>query len=158
MREDIVIVRDVYYRLPRRSRRIASWTIDLLLLASICILLGVTLLPFTIPLAVIYLFLGNGIFGGRNMGKRIMGLKIIDAKHGCAITPLQDLVRHRHALFHSPVFLALAAFDSLQGNFDKPETYVVIAKPLTSDEIAALAEKPAKLDLEGMRRSLQKPK
>lgn len=156
MNEDIVTVAGLHYRRAAWRRRIVAGAIDILLLAAFCILLGGPLLALTVPLSIVYLFIGNGLLRGRSIGKRVTGLKIIDARHGVPITPVQDLIRHRYLLFANPLFLALTVFDQSQGSFDKPETFVVAATPVPPDEIQTPREKPAKLQLEAMRKSLER--
>ena len=158
MRENIVTVGGLLYRRATWPRRIAARAMDVAILVSFCALCGGELLPFTVLLSIVYLFLGNGLLRGRSIGKRMAGLKIIDARHGGSITAVQDFVRHRYLFFYNPIFLLLTAFDASRGYFDKPETYVVPTKPLSPEEIEALKEKPAKLDLEAMRKSLERPK
>jgi uncharacterized RDD family membrane protein YckC len=158
MRENIVTVSGLQYRRATWPRRIVARAIDVAILVSFCALFGGKFLPFTVPLSIVYLFTGNGLLAGRSIGKRLTGLKIIDARHGGPITPVQDFVRHRYLFFYNPIFLLLTAIDTSRGYFDKPETYVVAAKPLSPGEIEVLKEKPGKLDLEAMRKSLERPK
>lgn len=138
-------------------QRIVARGIDVLFLAGLCALLGGNLLPLTISLSVIYLLIGNGLLAGRSIGKRLTGLKVIDARHGGPITPLQDFIRQRYVLFASPLFLLLTAFDESQNCFDKPETFVISAAPVLPKDTETPLEKPAKLQLEAMRKSLERP-
>lgn len=154
--ENIVTVAGQHFRKASWPRRIVARLIDVLLVATICALSGSSLLLFTLLLSIIYLSIGNSLLAGRSIGKRLTGLKAIDARHGCPVTPIQDLVRCKYILVTSPIFLALNALDESRGCFDKPEAFVVMATPLQAGEIAMLQEKPAKLDLEGMRRSILK--
>jgi hypothetical protein len=154
--QDIITVAGQQYRKARWSRRILGRLIDIVLLILTCTLAGERLLVFTVPLSMGYLVFGNALLGGRSIGKRMTGMKIIDAKHGGPCSTIQDLVRHRYLFFSNPIFLLLTAHDTARGCFDKPELYVVRNSPLTSAEREALKEKPAKLDLLGMRATMEK--
>lgn len=153
---EIVTVAGQQYRKATWPRRIGARLIDILLLIIICTLAGESLLPLTFLLSVIYLFIGNALLRGASVGKRLTGLKIVETKHGGPCGVIQDLFRHRYLFFYNPIFLALSAYDSAQGYFDKPELYVVRTAPPIPEERAAQQEKPAKLDLAGMRATLQK--
>lgn len=156
MHSEIVTVAGQQYRKATWQRRIIARLIDISLLIVTCTLAGESFLPLTIPLSIIYIFTGNALLRGASVGKRLTGMKIIDAKHGRACGVIQDFFRHRYLFFFNPIFLALSAYDSVQGYFDKPELYVVCTAAPTTEERAALQEKPAKLDLAGMRATLQK--
>ena len=122
---------------------------------GICTLAGESLLPITVPLSGVYLLVGNALLRGRSIGKRLTGLKIIDARHGGYCSVGQDLIRHRYLFFYNPIVLLLTAYDVSEGCFETPEIYVVLTSPLTLSERELLREKPAKLDLEGMRTTLE---
>lgn len=158
LRENIVNAGGRHYRLATRRRRIAAGAIDLAAVVLLCVPAGATLRLFAALVSIVYLLAGNGLLAGRSLGKRLTGLKVIDARHGGPITPAQDFVRHRYLFYYNPVFLLLTALDASRGYFDKPETYVVNVRALLPEEIEVLKEKPAKLDLEAMRKSLERPK
>ena len=109
-----------------------------------------------LPAGFIYLFLGSGLTMGASLGKRAMGLKVIDSRHGGPCGVLQDLLRQRYLLYGNPVFMALLAYDATRGALDRQATYVVLAKPLTAAERDVPPKKPAKLDLAGMGETLKK--
>ena len=153
---EIVTVAGQQYSKATWPHRIAARLFDIVLVITVCTVAGESLLPLTVPLSIIYLFIGNGLFRGASLGKRVTGLTIIDAKHGRPCSVIQDLVRHRYLFFANPVVLLLTAYDSAQGHFDNPELYIVRTTPPTPAQREALREKPAKLDLAGMRATLQK--
>ena len=157
MHERVVEIAGRHYRRATWSRRILAQTIDIVLIIVIIAAGGENLALITVPAAIIYLLCGSGLLGGRSVGKRLTGLKIIDARHGGACSPVQDFVRHRYLFFANPIFLMLSAYDTSQGYFDTPETFVVEANALSTAEEEALREKPARLDLEAMRRRMQRP-
>lgn len=76
-------------------------------------------------------------------------------RHPVDIKPDQP-EKDDNLLFSNPIFLLLTAYDDAQGCFDKPDIYVVSTAPITDAEREVMREKPAKLDLAGMRASLQK--
>src|SRR5437764_14971185 len=151
MYSEIVTVAGQQYRKAAWPRRIAARLIDILVVIAVCAIAGENLLVLTVPLSIIYLLLGNGFLRGQSLGKRLSVIKVIDATHGRQCSVIQELVRQRYLFFTSPLFLALNAFDSAQGCFDKPELYVVRTSQFTPEEREAMREKPAKLDLAGMR-------
>jgi uncharacterized RDD family membrane protein YckC len=127
MAEKEVTVAGEHYELATWPQRIVAKSIDLVVVVIIFVV-GETIFPSTGYLAsTVYLFSGNGLLLGRSIGKRIVGLRVIDARHGRPISMVQDLVRHRYLLFLNLIFLFLTAYDESQGCFDKPETYVVKA-------------------------------
>lgn len=109
---------------------------------------------------IVYWFIGSGLMDGASVGKRIMGLRVIDARHGGPCSVMQDLLRHRYLLSLNPVYIALRAYDAAQGHLENAETHVVKAALLTAAEKDAVSEvareKPAKLDLSGMGETLRK--
>ncbi len=153
MRENIVEVAGQYYRRATWPRRIFARGIDLLFFVMLWAMSGEVLRVILSLLFIAYVFIGNGLFR-RSLGKRLAGIKVIDARYGGPITPIQDFVRHRYLFFYNPLFLLLTAYDASQGCFDKPETYVVDATPVTPAEVDTIKEKPAKLDLKAMRKGL----
>jgi uncharacterized RDD family membrane protein YckC len=153
---DFITVAGQQYRKATWPRRILGRLIDIALVLVLCTLGGERLFALTMPLSMAYLVFGNALLGGRSIGKRMAGMKIIDANHGRPCSLLQDLVRHRYFYFGNPIVLLLIAYDTAQGHFDKFAVYVVRNSPLTSSEREALKEKPAKLDLVGMRATMQK--
>jgi len=159
MESDIITILGQQYRRATWPRRIAARLIDIFVVIGIWMvgtrILGDGWLAFAVPLAIIYLLIGNALFGGRSLGKRLIGIRIVERRHGGPCSVIQDLVRHRYLFFANPIVLLLTAYDASQGCFDEPELYVVFASPLTSTERETLKEKPAKLDLAGMRASLQ---
>jgi hypothetical protein len=158
MRAEIVTVAGQRYSLASWRRRAGAAVLDIAFLAGLISLdavAGEWLLALTIPCALFYAFFGNALLQGATIGKRLMGIKVIDARHGSPCTYMQDFVRHRYLFLGSFLFLVLSAFDSAQGAFSRPEVYLVrTVPPLPSDE--SPPEKPAKLDLAGMKASLQK--
>ena len=108
----------------------------------LCILAGSTRLPLTVIVSILYFVIGDGLLAGRSIGKRLTGLKVIETRHGGPCTLTQDFIRHRYVLFANPIFLILSAYDSSQGCFETPETYVVRATPLTAEEVEVLQPKP----------------
>ncbi|MCX6847838.1 MAG: RDD family protein [Verrucomicrobia bacterium] len=111
---------------------------------------------FVVPVGIIYLFLGNGLMKGASLGKRVMGLKVIDARHGGPCGVLQDFLRQRYIFSGNPISLVLTFYDSVADRLLEQETYVVHATPLTLVEREVPPEKPAKLDLAGMGETLKK--
>jgi RDD family len=156
MHFEIVTVAGQQYHKATWPRRIAGRLLDITLLVGACTVAGENFLVITVPLSIVYLLIGDGLLRGASLGKRLTGMKVIDAKHGGPCSIIQDLVRHRYLFFTNPVFLLLTAYDSAQGCFDNPELYIVRTTPLTTAEREARCEKPAKLDLAGMRVTLQK--
>jgi hypothetical protein len=160
MHFEVITVAAQQYRLATWPRRIVARIMDLLLVVEIWITAGTWFLPVGVAISVVlsgvYLLIGNGLLRGRSIGKRLAGLKIIDARHGGPCTVLQDFIRHRYLLFSNPVFLLLTAYDASKGLLEKPELYVVMAEPLTSTETEERKEKPAKLNLAGLRETYQK--
>jgi hypothetical protein len=142
MRDKVVTVAGRNYRRATWPRRLLARGVDLVLLCVACTLAGTMLLPLTVPLSFVYLVLGDGLLAGRSIGKRFTGLKVIETRHGAACTPMQDFVRHRYLFFANPMFLLFSAYDSAQGYFDTPETYVVATTPLASEEVERLKPKP----------------
>ncbi|HWB60285.1 MAG TPA: RDD family protein [Chthoniobacteraceae bacterium] len=117
MHENIVSVAGLHYRRATWPRRIAARMIDIAILTAFCVLTGETYRPLAVLLSIIYLFLGNGLLGGRSIGKHIMGIKVIDARHGGAITPAQDFVRHRYLFYYNFIFFAFVRLGRGKGLF-----------------------------------------
>lgn len=156
MSSEIVTIAGQQYRKATWPRRIAARLIDIVIVSGVCTIAGESLLLLTGPISICYLLLGNAVLRGRSVGKRLTGMRIINSKHGGPCSMMQDLIRHRYLFFTNPIFLLLTAYDSSEGYFDEPELYVVLTTPLTLTEREALREKPAKLDLEGMRTTLER--
>ena len=55
------------------------------------------LFPVGVLMGVTYLIIADGLFGGRSLGKRIIGLKVINIEDGGRITFKQSMIRN--ALF-----------------------------------------------------------
>jgi hypothetical protein len=142
MRDKVVTVAKRNYRRATWPHRLLARALDLVVLAILCTIAGPAWLPLTVPASLVYSALGDGLLAGRSIGKRLTGLKVIETRHGGPCTLIQDFVRHRYAFFTNPIFLVLSAYDSSQGCFDTPETYVVRAAPLTAEEAERLQPKP----------------
>lgn len=156
MNTEIVTVAGQQYHKADWPRRILARLVDGMLVFVAWGIFGGWLLLFAVPLGLAYLLMGNALCGGRSLGNRMAGLKVIDAVHGGPCSAIQELVRHRYILFYNPLFVLLTAYDTTQGCFDKPELYVVRDGPLTLEEQEELREKPAHLNLAGLRDTLQK--
>jgi len=165
--EIVTIGKEKYYK-ATWPRRIAARLIDLALVAGVYLVAALAsgkFLLLAIPVSLLYLVIGNGLFEGASLGKALTGLVVLDAKHGCPCSVIQDLVRQRYLFcFKFPILLFIM-LDSAKGEFDKPEVYVVRKRPLTAAEReeaqrarSVSTEKPARLDLAAMRASLQKPR
>src|SRR4051812_45543145 len=96
MHSEIVTVAGQQHSKATWPRRIAARVLDPVLLIAVCTVAGENWLPLTIPLSIIYLLIGNALMRGASVGKRLTGLKIIDATHGRPCSVIQDLVRHRY--------------------------------------------------------------
>lgn len=158
---DEIITAGVHqYRLAGWMQRGMACMVDLGLIVVASGLGGDVLGGLIVLAGIGYWFIGSGLMDGASVGKRVMGLRVIDARHGGPCSVLQDLHRHRYLLNINPVFIALRAYDAAQGHLELPETYVVKAAPLTAAEkdvgSEAIREKPAKLDLSGMGETLRK--
>ncbi len=105
---------------------------------------------------LVYVFLGSGLMKGASLGKRAMGLRVIEARHGGPCGLMQDFLRQRYLLSGNPISLVLTFYDSVTDRLGEQETYVVHATPLTAAEREVPPEKPAKLDLAGMGETLRK--
>ena len=159
MHEDIVTVAGKSFRRASWPRRIVGRLIDLIFLMFFniaCSLVSEGLAGISLILSGFYLLFGNGLLGGSSLGKRLTGQKVIETRYGGPCSWIQDGMRHKYLFFVNLLFLILLAYDSSQGCFDTPETYVVLTKPLTSDELDTLKEKPAKLNLAGLRETMAK--
>ncbi len=158
MHEDIITVAGLQYRKASWFLRVVAQMIDVALVFGLCVITARSLALSLIMLlvAVIYLLVGSGLLRGATLGKRLVGIKVMEARHGGPCSVIQDFLRHRYLLFANPVFLLFMAYDSAQGSLDQPETYVVHADPVTIPEVEVVPAKPAKLDLAGMRDAIQK--
>lgn len=159
----IVTVGKREYALAPRSRRFFAGVIDLSL-AFLPLFASGDYWIVVAPIALAYLFMGDGVLRGQRVGKRICGLKVIDARHGTACTVLQDFTRNcgrGSVISYEGIGGLLRAYDHIVGNIpSRPEIYVILTRPVTDADrpAAPLPEKPAVLDLEGMKRSLKKRK
>ncbi|MCE9610608.1 MAG: RDD family protein [Chthoniobacter sp.] len=156
MPSEIVTVAGQPYRLATWPRRITARVIDVVIAVFTCGLPGEAIGRYLYPFGIVYLVLGSAILRGQTAGKVLMGIGVIDATHGRRCTFGQELVRSRYIFYYNPIFLALSAFDAARGCFEKPETYVVRTAQFTPEEREMMREKPARLDLTGMRASIQK--
>lgn len=176
MDSDIITAGSQQYRVAGWPRRVVARGLDFIFIIGVCILGGEYLarmlemiwllgarsvsgrmaVAFVLPAGIIYLFLGNGLLKGASLGKRVLGLKVIDARHGGACGVLQDFLRQRYLLNNNPISLVLTFYDSVTDRLFEHETYVVHASPLTVVEREVPPEKPAKLDLAGMGETLKK--
>lgn len=102
MHPEIIEVGGQQYCKATWPHRIAGRMLDIALVVGIWTAAGESLLPLVLPLSIGYLFIGNGLFGGAGFGKRLTGMKVIDARHGGACSIVQDFVRHRY-LFGTPL-------------------------------------------------------
>lgn len=152
----IVPIAGQHYRKAPWSQRIMARVIDLVLLSVGCAMAGAPFTGLVGIFGLIYFLVGDALFGGATAGKRLLRIKVIDARHGGPPTFFQDLLRHRYLFFFNFVFLALTAYDTARGDFDTPEVWVVCADPVSPPQPEKTpGEKPAKLDLAGMRETLQ---
>ncbi len=150
MDTEIITAGSQQYQVAGWPQRVVARGLDIGLIMVGCALGGEMVGGFLTLGGIVYLFLGSGLMSGASLGKRAMGLKVIEARHGGPCSVMQDLIRQRYLLYYNPVFIMLIAYDSAKGCFDRPETYVVHATPMTAAEREVPQEKPAKLDLAGM--------
>jgi hypothetical protein len=73
-------------RLASWPQRILARTVDLALIIAILAVLPGIFQTLALAICLPYFFIGDGLLQGRNLGKRIVGLKVLDAKHGTACT------------------------------------------------------------------------
>lgn len=176
MDSDIITAGGRQYRVAGWQRRVVARALDLVLIMvgcglggeSLARLLDMTRLlggrsvsgeaaaAFVLPVALFYFFLGNGLLKGASLGKRVVGLKVIEARHGGPCGVLQDFLRQRYFLNTNPISLVLTFYDSVMDRLYEQETYVVEAAPVTVAESEVPPGKPAKLDLAGMGETLKK--
>lgn len=84
--------------------RIAAKVIDLLLAALVSRLVP----PIGILLGLVYLLVGDGMDGGRSIGKRLLGLRTVHPDTGDAGTVRQSILRNAHlALLYALMFIPL---------------------------------------------------
>lgn len=169
MDPEIITVAGRLYRRAGWPQRVAAKVIDLLL---VFVWLGVAgahasatgsvVEGVVVPLVALGYFLaGNGLLHGASVGKRLIGLKVIDGTHGASCGVALDLLRHRYLLMANPLFLVLTAYDASQGCFEKADHYVVQVEPVSAAEVKAKVDealaqqRPAKLDLAGLKGTLQ---
>jgi hypothetical protein len=152
MPPEIVIIAGRQYCKANWSARITGRVIDVVFVMFVVAIFG----PVAWLFGIVYLLFGNAFMGGQTLGRRAAGVKVIDSKEGRPCTFFAELLRQRYLFFANPIFLLLSAYDSSQGYFDKPELYVVRTAPPTSTELERPPEKPAKLDLAGMRASIER--
>jgi hypothetical protein len=157
----IVNVGKQEYVLASRKRRALAGVVDFSVAFGPLFFLGDYGAVFILP-ALAYLFMGDGILRGQRLGKRLLGLKVIDARHGTPCTPFQDFIRNcgRASVFsYGGLGAILRAYDHAVGNVPaQPEIYVILTRSVTDADRppAPPPEKPAKLDLEGMKGSWTK--
>lgn len=159
MHEDIVTVAGKPFRRASWRRRVVGRLIDLVFLMLVNVASALVNEPLGVVSMILsgfYLLFGNGLLGGGSIGKRLTGQRVLETRHGGPCSWIQDGMRHKYLFFLSLPFLILLAYDSSQGCFDTPETYVVLAKPLTAAEMETLKEKPARLNLAGLHETMAK--
>lgn len=160
MDSDIITAGSQQYRVAGWPQRVVARALDVALIIVGCSVGGVIAGAFVLPVGIVYLFIGSSLLKGASLGKRALGMKVIDARHGGPCSVVQDLLRQSYFFYGNPVFLAFIAYDAAKGSLDKPGTYVVHAAPLTAAEREVSnvvpPEKPAKLDLAGMGDALKK--
>ena len=84
--------------------RVAAKIIDVLLAALVARLAP----PVGMALGLMYLLVGDGMDGGRSVGKRLLGLRVVQPKTGEVGTVRQSLMRNAHlALLYGLVFVPL---------------------------------------------------
>ena len=152
MPPEIVTIAGRPYCKAKWPARITGRVIDLVFVMIATAIFGPVAWLFGIP----YLLFGNAFMGGHTLGRRAAGIKVVDSKEGNPCTLLPEIVRQRYFFYANPIFLLLSAHDSAQGYFDKPELYVVRIAPPTPAELEKPPEKPARLDLAGMRAALER--
>jgi hypothetical protein len=88
MNADIVFCGAWYFLLTPWKWRLAAIVIDCAVVA-----LGFAAFGETFVLVGIgYFLVGDGLFRGARIGKRFVGIKVIESRHGCPCTILQDLI------------------------------------------------------------------
>jgi len=145
-------------------RRVAAKILDLgvgvaLIDVSAVLIDGYRLHPSLVLLsmlaAVAYWLLGDSM-GGQSVGKRILGIKVVDYKHGSPCTPLQSLIRNFVGLGWLRVWQIAEEEEALEsGRFNgqividvRPHTQGNRPPPLSQQNV----EVRSKLDLEGIGR------
>ena len=96
-------------------------------------------------------FLFADSMGGRSIGKRIFGLKVVDYRHGSACKPLQALIRNGAGIGKLRFFQELEEQNERDMGTFMGTVVIDLAEPPESDEEEeALAQEPAKLRLDGV--------
>src|SRR6201995_1550919 len=98
MHEKLVTVAKRNYRRPAWPHRLLARGLDLVVLAIFGTIAGTTWLALIVTVAIVYFAVGDGLLAGRNIGKRLTGLKVIETRHGGPCTLIQDFIRHRYVL------------------------------------------------------------
>ncbi len=156
MDSEIITAGSQQYAVAGWPQRVVARGLDFMVVMVGCTVGGEIGGAFLLLGGIVYLFIGSGLMKGASLGKRAVGLKVIEARHGGPCSVTQDLTRQYYLFSFNPIFWALRAYDASKGSFAKPETYVVQATPLTAAEREVPPEKPAKLDLAGMGETLKK--
>ncbi|MBN8422779.1 MAG: RDD family protein [Verrucomicrobia bacterium] len=164
MDSDIITAGSQQYRVAGWLPRVVARGLDLLFILMVCIgggeclaqVSGKMAVAFVLSAGILYFFLSNSLMRGASLGKRVVGLKVIEARHGGPCGLWQDFLRQRYFLAKNPILLVLTFYDSVTDRLEESETYVVHAVPLTAAEHEVPPEKPAKLDLAGMGETLKK--
>ena len=158
MRADIVTIAGQQYGKAAWSRRIVAQMIDLALVLFACAMVGKSfvLSLIMIALSTAYFLVGCGLMKGATVGKRLVGIKVLETRHGGPCSVIQEFLRHRYLLFANPVFMLFMAYDSAKGSLEHGETCVVQDMPVKVEEGKVPDSRPARLDLNGMRDVIQK--
>lgn len=156
MDSDIITAGRQQYRVAGWPQRVVARGLDVVLVVFACAMPGEIFGVLQVPAGLIYLILGSGLMKGASLGKRAMGLKVIESRHGGPCGVMQDFLRQRYFLYGNPMMLVFMVYDSVTDRLYQPETCVVLSTPLTAAETEVPPEKPAKLDLAGMGETLRK--
>ena len=87
--------------------RIAAKVIDLLLAAMLAKLVP----PIGMVMGIVYLLVGDGLEGGRSVGKRLLGLRVIHPETREPATTRQSILRNVHlAVLFAFMFLPILGY------------------------------------------------
>ncbi|MBN8420512.1 MAG: RDD family protein [Verrucomicrobia bacterium] len=158
MSTDVITIAGQQYSKAAWSRRIVAQIIDLALVLFACAMVGKSfvLSLIMIALSTAYFLIGSGLMKGATVGKRFVGVKVLETRHGGPCSVVQEFLRHRYLLFANPVFMLFMAYDSAKGSLEPLETCVVQDMLIKVEEGKVPESKPARLDLNGMRDVVQK--
>jgi|GEM_PF-3513159 len=165
MDSDIITAGTQHYRVAGWLPRVVARVLDIFFIVGVCAVGGEYLkravskemaVACVLLVSALYLLIGNGLMKGATLGKRLVGLKVIEARHGGPCGVLKDFLRQRHIFSGNPISMVITFYDSVTERLLEQETHVVHATPLKEAGREVPPEIPAKLNLDGMGETLRK--